>query len=218
MPRTHFRRTSRVTGVTLIELLVALAIMVVVTATLLPVLAAMRNHWGATMAASEITQHARILFDHLHRELAQAQHVVTLSAPDDPDGFLEIRNRSGEIVRYNRTHDGDIRFGTPGSRAGLVAAVESFHVLGYDSQDRLWPAREPKRIRLVGVQVTFAKGGSLGRQRTWQGLFFLRSAPADYADGSTAAVGPWKSAPVKGTGPARAQPVAFHGTIRRDCP
>lgn len=205
MRKIHAHRTPRVTGVTLIELLVALAIMVVVTATLLPVLAAMRNHWGATMAASEITQNARVLFDHLHRELTQAQQVVALSAPDDPKGFLVFRDRSGEIVRYDKSSDQRIRFGAPGSLAGLVAPVESFHILGYDPNERPWPARDPQRVRLVEVQVTFAKGHALGHQRTWQSAFFLRSAHPDPVHAEPPMGEVWGRVSAQGSDGTRAQ-------------
>lgn len=179
------------TGVTLIELLVALAIMVVLTGTLLPMFAMLRHNWGGILADSEATQNARVLFDHLHRQLTQAQQILALSAPEDPNGWLVFRNASGDVFRYEKTPDQEIYFGESTVLAGLVTPVDSFRIQGYGLSDLHHPIRDQKRIRMVDVQVVFPKHHASGRTRTWQSTFYLRSTGLDTGEEDPAITERW---------------------------
>jgi prepilin-type N-terminal cleavage/methylation domain-containing protein len=191
MTKQSLHAKNHPTGVTLIELMVALAIMVLLMATLLPMFAALRRTWSVTIADAESTQKARVLFDHLHRQLTQAQQILALSDPEDPHGWLVFRDVSGDVRRYEMTPGQGISFGEPAVLADLVTPVDSFCIQGYDLSDLRHPIRDRHRIRVVDVQVVFPENQRFGRRPTWQSTFFLRATGLDARQGDPAIAEHW---------------------------
>jgi hypothetical protein len=142
----------------------------------------MRNHWDRILARAETTQRARVLFDHLQRELIQARRITALSDPEDPHGFLAFRGGAGQVTRYDHTADRMLRFGPPAAPAGLVDQVDSFHVRGYRLDDLRHPAADPNAVRYVEVEARFAEGTDRESGRVWRRGFLLRADQTE-ADG-----------------------------------
>lgn len=163
-------------GVTLIELLVTVAVMAIITAVLVPMFTGLRNSWDVSIGDSDITQNARVLFEHLDRHLAQAKQVKSISNPDDPRGYLTFRDPNGISYRYEWVTGNTVHFGPESTLAELAGSVESCWVRAYRLEDLSRPITDVNQIRVIELEVLFSNTSERGRSRTWQTTVLLRPA------------------------------------------
>ncbi len=97
-------------ALTLVEMVIAMAVMAGGFTAMVPVLAGVRNHWDTWQANGEIVQNARVLADHLHRTLASAARITDVSPPWQDHGFVEFTVRDGTVCRYALGPNGYVRF------------------------------------------------------------------------------------------------------------
>ncbi|MHC4593470.1 MAG: PilW family protein [Planctomycetota bacterium] len=71
------------TALTLLEMVIALAIMATVFAAILPLFRSIQNSWDSKQAAAETVQNGRVLIDHLNRNLAKAVKITAVTATSD---------------------------------------------------------------------------------------------------------------------------------------
>ena len=176
---------SRRRGVTLVELLMTLALVGVLTATLLPVFSSLRRSWRMAIGDTEITQTARVFMDHIDRHLAQAQRLVAVSAPEATSGFLTFIDHDGRLRRYAVQPDGSISYGAPESPARLAGPVDSLRFYCYIGD----PATQQTTmqldtVRLVQVAGVFKHPSEQGRARLWRTYVYVRAQPPTLSDRS----------------------------------
>ena len=85
------------TGLTLLEMVVAMSLFTVLLAVLLPQFRILQRSWGLKEASAESVQYARVLFDHVQRSLAAASSVTAVSGPAEPFGFLEFEDADHQL-------------------------------------------------------------------------------------------------------------------------
>jgi len=160
---------------TVIELVVAMALMVVVMGAVLPLLAGIRNGSDTQRAQSEMIQNGRVLNEHLLRHLGQAIRVVQVSAASETDGYLEFEDANGVTNRYGLGAGDYVQFGPTGDLSDLAGPVSSLKFVCYDANDLALPTQEPAAIRLVTWEAILRSTGRLARDRTVSGACHLRA-------------------------------------------
>lgn len=112
------------TALTLAETIIAMAIMAIVFAVVLPQFEAIRNSWNSKAGAAETLQNGRILTEHMYRNLSTAVKITSVSNASETNGYIEFENNDGDILRYdvNSTYD-YVEFGMNGSLSDFAGPV-----------------------------------------------------------------------------------------------
>ncbi|MCL5279273.1 MAG: hypothetical protein M1376_05130 [Planctomycetes bacterium] len=136
--------------------------MATIFASIMPLLAGIRQSTDARWTGLEILQNARVLNEQLGRYLAQATRIVAVSASTDSAGYIECEMEDGVVYRYAVGARGYIEFGPVGDRHGpggslrgerhlspLAGPVHYLRFVCYDDRDFDRPLETPAGIRLV---------------------------------------------------------------------
>lgn len=174
--RHNLRRPG---AVTLVEMVVAISIMAIVMAAVLPLFAGIRNNWDTRQANVEIVQNARVLADHLHRTLATAKRIADVSPSAQKNGFIEFTANDGALYRYAVGQDGYIQFGPSGEPGDLAGPVSRFQLTCYDGNDFTTSTVVASSIRFVAVETTFANAAPLGSDKTFTTRVYIRAGTVD---------------------------------------
>jgi len=166
---------SRAYGMTVVELVVAVALMAVVTGAVLPLLAGVRNGSDTQRAQSEMIQNSRVLNEHVLRQLSQATRVVQVSSASETNGHIEFEDPDGTTYRYDVGAGDYVQFGPVGDAADLAGPVSCLQFVCYDANDLTHSTQEAAAIRLVTWEVTLRSAGHLARDRTGSGACYLRA-------------------------------------------
>lgn len=166
-------------GLTLLEMVVAMAIMAAIFAVLVPQLRAIQNSWDTKAGSAEALQNGRVLMDHLQQNLASAIEITAVSGPAEPNGYIEFLNNDANDVRYDvNTASNYVEFGLVGNLADLAGPISQFQITCYDACDLdtpLDPVTDPSLIGLIKVQTTLTNSASMGRNLTLTGSTYLRT-------------------------------------------
>ena len=185
------------------ELVIAMAMIGIIFAAILPQFALVRNSWDVKQGTAEALQNGRVLMDHINRNLSKAVRITDVSASSDADGYIEYEDNDGNIMRYEKSAN-YVKFGPqPGTLSDLAGPVSSLTFTCYDACDldnHLSPVTDTNDIRVVKVEATFTNTGSLGQDKTFTTWVYLRvnaSSQACWSNediGSVAAAGSASSA------------------------
>lgn len=85
---------------TMIEMLIAMAVIVIIFATVAPQIKCIQNSWASKRENASIIQNGRVLMDHIARNLSEAGRIVAVSSPAEPNGFIEFEDSDGNTMRY----------------------------------------------------------------------------------------------------------------------
>jgi len=174
MPKTYSNR--RLPGaMTLVEILLAMAIMAVVFAAIVPQLRSLQNSWASKRANAASIQNGRVLIDHLTRYLQQAVRITAVSGAGVTDGYIEFEDSDGNTMRYDIAADNYVEFGYVGNLASLAGPVSSLQFTCYDAYDFNTPTTDVNAIRLVKVETNLVNTDSLASDKTFTGQAYLRA-------------------------------------------
>lgn len=168
-------KQNRRHGTTVVELAVAVAILAVVFAAVVPLFAGIRNSTETRWAGLEIVQNARVLNDQLYRHLTQAKRVVSVSGASEGQGYIVFETVGGAVLRYEVGAGGYVQYGPAGSPARLAGPVTSLKFVCYDVNDPSRPTETATDVRLVTWEASFDSSAPLMRDRTIAGAAFLRA-------------------------------------------
>ncbi|UCD50903.1 MAG: hypothetical protein JSW27_25685 [Phycisphaerales bacterium] len=174
--RQKSNHNRNVSGLTLVEMVVATSAMVVILMTMVPALAGIRNSWDTRQVNAEIIQNARVLADHLQRHLATASQITAVSASTDDNGTIEFIGTDGGTYRYAVGPHDYVQFGPTGNLTNLAGPVSRFQLTCYDGNDFATPTAEPARVQFVTAIATFANSAALGLDKTFTCGVYLRTA------------------------------------------
>jgi len=105
---------ASVKGLTLVEMIIALAMMGIVFAAIVPLFGQIRNSWDSKQAAAETLQNGRILVDHLNRTLSKAVRITAVSDSSQTIGYIEFEDNDANNLRYDVNGTTDyVEFGYP---------------------------------------------------------------------------------------------------------
>ena len=174
--RNFLRNGPRVrTALTLLEMIIALAIMAIIFAAIMPQFRVILNSWDSKQAAAEILQNGRVLIDHLSRNLAKAVRITAVSNSSTTKGYIEFRDNDGNTVRYDVAANDYVEFGLVGSLSDLAGPVSQLQFTCYNANDFNTPTTDVNSIRLVKVQTTLTNSYPHGQNKTFTASVYVHS-------------------------------------------
>jgi type II secretory pathway pseudopilin PulG len=169
---------------TLVEMLVAMAILVIVMAAIVPQIRAIRGSWDSKAKNVEAIHNGRVLVDHITSQLSQATQIAAVSDSNETNGYIEFLNNDGNTMRYEIDASNYVVYGPVGSLSELAGPVSQLAFTCYDACDLDTPITDVNLIRTVKVQTTMTNSAAMGRDQMFSGQAYLRTnfTPADSND------------------------------------
>ncbi len=160
---------------TVLEMVIAMAIMSIVFTAVVPLFASIRNSWATRQADAETVQNARVLTDHVYQSLLKAVKVMDVSPPSEKAGYVEFQSSDEKVYRYEVGNDGYVLFGPPDHPAALAGPVTGLQFTCYDGNDFTTATTDVASIRFIRLQAAFAGGTPIGRGRSFATSVYLRT-------------------------------------------
>ncbi|MBE0537652.1 MAG: prepilin-type N-terminal cleavage/methylation domain-containing protein [Phycisphaerae bacterium] len=182
------RRPFKHSALTLLEMVIAIAIMAVVFAALLVQFRNINNSWASRQGGAEALQNGRILTDHFNRNLSKALRIVAVSEPAQTGGYIEYEAPGG-LYRYE-VSAGTVVFGPLGSLSELAGPVSRLQFTCYNAYDLDTPITDVDRIRVVRIRTALVNSSDTGPDKPFESLVYLRSnRPSGIIPGPSASFG-----------------------------
>ena len=172
--RNNKSRTS--TALTLVEMMIAMAIMAIIFAAILPQLRVINNSWDSKVGASETLQNGRILIDHINRNLSKALRITAVSDSSDTNGYIEFLDNDANNVRYDINSTTDyVEFGLIGNPSDLAGPVSKLQFTCYGAVDLSTPITDVNAIRSVKVETTLINSAMLDQDMPFTTQAYIRT-------------------------------------------
>lgn len=190
-------------GMTLLEMVIAMAIVVVILTAILPAFRGMRNSWDAKQAAAETLQNSRVLIDHLNYNLSKAVRITDVSDSTETNGYIQFKFDDSDVNewRYEIDDSNLVEFGLVGDLSDLAGPVSQLQFSCYDACDLGTPLDistvDFNEIRFVQVQTTLTNSVALGQDKIFTTSVYLRAGHGESSD--CGLVGWWKLDDASGT-------------------
>ena len=114
--RKRIGKKTDCTAMTIMEMIMALAIIGMVFAAMLPQFRLINNSWDSKQGNAEVLQNGRVLMDHISRNLSEAAAIIAVSDPCETDGYIEFEDNDGNNLRYEIDAGSYVEFATSISR------------------------------------------------------------------------------------------------------
>jgi len=163
-------------GVTLVEMIVALAVMSIIFAAVFPLFRTIRTNWDAKAGAAECVQNGRILIDHIQFNLSEAMRITAVSPATEQAGYIQFEDNEHRILRYDiNAASGYVRFGPVGQLSNLGGPVSRLQFVCYDANDLSTPTTAVNKIRYVKISTTVNNPAGVGQDKTFETRVYLRA-------------------------------------------
>jgi prepilin-type N-terminal cleavage/methylation domain-containing protein len=174
--RTRQAANGRHSGFSLLEMMVATAMMATLMTSVVVVMRSGYAVWNAQEADIDVLENGYGVLRHFVQQLRQADSVATISAPSDTTGDLSFLTVSGTTRTWS--HNGvpeEVYFNNGTSNQLLAKKVDSLTFTAYEA-DGVTQTTNVADIQAVKctVQVTLPQGGGVTRTiscrawiRTW---------------------------------------------------
>jgi type II secretory pathway pseudopilin PulG len=162
-------------AMTMVEILLAMAIMLIILAALLPQFRVIQNSWDSKVGASEALQNGRLLIDHLNRNLSKAVRITAVSGPSDTNGYIEFLDNDANNVRYDIGANNYVEFGPVGSLSELAGPVNKLQFICYGAVDLSTPITDVNAIRCVKVETTLTNPAKLAQDMNFSTKAYIRT-------------------------------------------
>jgi type II secretory pathway pseudopilin PulG len=170
----YMRRIKNKTAFSIIELLLAFAVIVIVFAAVVPQFRAIRNGWAGAEAGASVIQNGRVLAEHLSRNLSAAKYLDSVSADGDGKGYITFIDNNDVKKRYAFS-DGYVVFDS-GDGSGdqqLAGPIDKFQISCYDANAAA--TKDVNDIRLIRFETDFPNDNTLGNNKTFSSEVFIRT-------------------------------------------
>ncbi len=179
-------------GLTLPEMVIALALAGIVIAAVLPQLRVLQNSWDSKQGTADMLQNGRVLTDHLRRHLARALRITAVSSPTETNGYIEFEDNDGNSFRYDIAANNYVEFGPVGNLSDLAGPVTRLQFTCYDALDLSTATTNVDAIRSVKVETTLVNTAQLGRDMTFRTQAYIRTNALPAVGGSISKLSePW---------------------------
>lgn len=198
------------------ELVIAMVMIGIIFAAILPQFTLIRNSWDVKQGTAEALQNGRVLMDHINRNLSKAVRITDVSESADTDGYIEFEDNDGNTMRYDIAANSYVEYGEVGSLSDLAGPVSSLTFTCYDACDldnELAPVTDTNDIRVVKVEAVFINSGSLGRDETFTTWVYLRVNSQAAAVLPAGLEGWWKLDETSGSTAADCSCSGYDGTL-----
>ena len=157
-------------GFSLLELLVATAIMAIMATTVAVLLRTSQNAWEGTDSDHSRLEAAHAVARHLVRQLRQAEEVTAISGPSDVSGTISARMSTGDTYVWDHAAD-TVNFGVGTADSLLADGISELSFIGYkaDGTTTTTVAAEVQSVECkLKVQLPRDTGGDrIIRGRAW---------------------------------------------------
>jgi type II secretory pathway pseudopilin PulG len=163
-------------GLTLLEVVLAMVMITIIFAAVLPQFAMMGHSWDSKQGSAEALQNGRVLMDHISRNLSKAVRITAVSEADDSGGHIEFEDTDGNIMRY-QLNDNYVEYGPVGNLSD-VAGITTLTFTCYDACDLDNPVpsvADLNNIRVVKVDAIFTNSASAGDDKAFSAIVYLRT-------------------------------------------
>jgi len=168
------KRFSR--ALTLVEMIIAMAIITIILAVILPQFRVIQNNWDSQAGAAETLQNGRILIDHLNRNLSTALRITAVSDSSETSGYIEFLDNDANNVRYDVNSISDyVEFGPIGGLSDLAGPVSKLQFTCYGAVDLSTPTTDVNAIRSVKVETTLINPAKLDQDMTLTTQAYIRT-------------------------------------------
>jgi type II secretory pathway pseudopilin PulG len=163
-------------AMTLVETILALTIMVIIIAAVLPQFRVVQNSWDSKVGASETLQNGRILISHLYSNLSKALRITAVSHSSETNGYIEFLDNDANNVRYDVNSISDyVEFGFIGNLSDLAGPVSKLQFTCYGAVDLSTPITDVNSIRCVKVKTTLINPAKLDQDMTFSTQAYIRT-------------------------------------------
>ena len=88
-------------ALTLVEMIISIAIMVLIMAVFVPQLKTINDSWASKQANAEVLQNARVFVDQVNRSLSSAESIKNVSNSTETNGYIEFKDNTGTTYRMD---------------------------------------------------------------------------------------------------------------------
>ena len=163
-------------GLTLLEVIISLTIILIIFAAILPQFRNVQNSWASKQAGAESVQNARVVMDFLNRRLAAATRITAVSDPADSRGYIEFEDNKGNAIRCELSANDYIQYGdTAEGLFDLAGPVSKLQFTCYTLDDLDTPTTDVDFIRLVKVETTLTNSAPLGQDKNFTTAAYLQT-------------------------------------------
>ena len=168
----HPNRKSR-TGFSLLELMVATAMLATLVTSVSLLLRAGQNSWDAHESDHAKLEAAHAVVRHLVRQVRQATEVTAISDPDDTTGSLSVTMPGGDAYTWSLTGS-QVQFTIPAGSSVMSNEIDELTFVGYkaDGETTTADADEVQAV-LCSVKVTLPR--ETNADRTVSCMVWLRA-------------------------------------------
>jgi type II secretory pathway pseudopilin PulG len=166
---------------TIVEIIIAVSIMAIVFAAILPQFRNMYHSWDSQKQRGEVVQNARVLLDCLGRSLASAVRVTSVSLPDDQLGYIEFEKNDGNAYRIDISGNSYIQYGPVDNLSDFAGPVSQLQFQCYGLEDMSTTTTEPDDIRLVKVSTVIYNPEEPLRTQSYSNQVFIETNAATEA-------------------------------------
>ena len=192
------------------EMIIAMAMMGIIFAAIVPLFGQIRNSWDSKQAAAETLQNGRILIDHLNSNLSRAIRITAVSDSSQANGYIEFEDNDANDLRYDvNSTTGYVEFGSVGELYDLAGPASQLQFTCYDACDLDTPITDVNFIRFVKVEATLTNPTAPGQDKTLIASAYLRTNFSE----SSHSVGHWKLDETSGTTAADSSGHGNDGTL-----
>ncbi len=175
-------------ALTLLELVLAMVMVTIIFAAVLPQFAMIGNNWDSKQGTAEALQNGRVFIDDISRNLSKAKYIIAVSDSSAANGYIEFTDNGVDVNRYD-IHSGNnyIEYGPVGALADLAGPVSSLKFACYDAcnlDTALSPVTDVNVIRTIKIDAAFTNSASMGQTKTFTSWAYLRSNGIGTAAGS----------------------------------
>ena len=159
------------------ELVLAMTLIVIAFAAVVPLFPCIRNSWDSKQGHSEALQNGRILIDHINRNLSKAVGISAVSDSSETSGHIEFEDNDGNTMRYDIDGGNYVEFGEVGSLSDLAGPVSQLQFTCYDGNDFSTATTDVNSIRYIEVQTTVTNSANLASgDKTFTTKIYLRAS------------------------------------------
>jgi type II secretory pathway pseudopilin PulG len=169
------QRQKLVLGLTLVEMVIAMAIITIIFAAILPQFRIIQNSWDSQAGAAETLQNGRVLIEHLNRNLSTAVRVTSVSSSSETNGYIEFQDNDANNLRYDIGVNNYVEFGPIGSLSDLAGPVSKLQFSCYGAVDLSTPITDVNAIRSVKVETTLTNPAKLDQDMTFSTQAYIRT-------------------------------------------
>ena len=207
---------SRETAMTLMETMMAMAMIAIIFAVIAPQFKVIENSWDSKQGQAESIQNGRVLIEHLARNLSKAVQITAVSGSAVTNGFIEFEDNDGNTIRYDIDANSYVEFGQTGSLSQLAGPVTQLQFTCYDACDLdtpLSPITDVNVIRFVQVQTTLTNSASNGQDKSFTTSAYLRTNKNTCPGLDPNLIGWWKMDEASGLNAADSSGNGNYGTL-----